>query len=125
MGKEISEPFNVVCSAAVSATTTFTSSNSSTKLRDTIVYQVNYTGAPIGILQINGSLDYNPGYPQSAGSANPGSWFSIASLSFVAGMPQPICFNIREYGGAWTQMQFVSSTSSGILGVWTAAKSLG
>lgn len=125
MLKEVSIPFQVVASASVSAANTYTSSASNVMYKDTIGYQISWTGDPTGIWQINGSFDYNPGQPQSGGRPNAGTWCTIASVAAVSGMNQPVVFNMQQIVFPWVQFQFVSSTSSGVLGVWHTAKSLG
>ncbi len=125
MVKEVSPPFLIVSSVSVSGATTFTSSASGVIYRDSIGYQVNWSGTPIGTFQINGSLDYNPGTPQSNGALNAGSWVTITSQAVGSGTSQPVLFNLNQLAAPWTQFQFVSSTSSGTLAVYVTAKSLG
>lgn len=126
--KNIAQPFNIFNSVSVSATQTFTSSNSSVKYLDTVGYQFNLSGTPTGVLQINGSLDYNPVLPQSADPINgslSGTWTTIASVSVSSGTPSPVFFNMNQLGFAWIQSQFISSTATGTLSGWICGKSLG
>jgi len=123
--KEISEPFLVINSVSVSGTTTTTSSNSNVKYKDSVAYQVNWAGAPQGTVSVNGSLDYNPGYPQSGGSANSGSWSTITSQAIGSGVSMPILFNLNQLAMPWVQLQYVNSTASGTISAYFGAKSLG
>jgi len=121
--KEVSPPFQVVASASVSGLNTFTSSVSGVLYKDVIVYSTVYTGVPTGYIEVQASVDYNQGIPQSAGGQNNGSWVTIASVSVGSGTPQPIVFNLRQLGLPYTRMQFVSNTSSGVIGTHFTAKS--
>lgn len=128
MNKEVSPQFNVLGSTSVSATTTITSSISSILYRDSISYQFNLSGVPTGTININCSLDYSPGLPQSAngsGQARAGNWATIASVAVTSATASPVIFDISPISMPWIQAQFVSSTSSGVISVWSTAKSYG
>lgn len=126
MLKEISEPFLIIPSIAVSGATNRTSSASSVKYKDTVGYQVNFTGSPVGTLYVNGSIDYNPGAPQSGGTYNVGNWVTITSQTVGSGTSQPYLFNLNQLAVPWTQLQFIgSSSAAGSMSVYFTAKSLG
>lgn len=125
MLKEISEPYQIISSFTASGTTTTISSASSVKYKDSVAYQVNWSGAPQGTVSILGSVDYNPGLPQSAGGARSGNWTTITSQAVGSGVSQPILFNLNQLAFPWTQVQYTSSTATGVMSVWFAAKSLG
>lgn len=128
MVKEVSHQFNILGSTSVSATTTVTSSISGIIYRDGICYQINISGNPVGILNINCSTDYSPGLPQGpqgTGQARAGNWATVASVSVLGGTPTPIIFDLSPLTLPWAQCQFVSSTGSGVIDVWTTAKSYG
>lgn len=126
MLKEISEPFNVLPASSVSGTSTVTSSASSVKYKDSVVYQINATsGVPDGTFYVNASVDYNPGNPQSAGTYRAGHWYTLTSQVVGSGTSYPVSFRLTQVTEPWLQIQFVSSTSSGTIEAWFMAKSLG
>lgn len=128
MDKAVSTQFQILGSVSVSATTTITSSVSGIIYRDSVCYQINASGAPQGIININASADYSPGLPQGpqgSGQANAGNWATLASISVTAATAFPVIFDLNQLSMPWTQCQFVSSTGSGVISVWTSAKSLG
>lgn len=125
MLKEVNQPTLVLSSTSVSATTTVTGSISNVLYRDTVSYQANFSGVPVGYFQANVSLDYNPGSPQSAGTLNPGHWASIGSVSIDATSTSPVVMRFRQVGEPYIQFQFVSSTSSGVIDMRVCGKSLG
>lgn len=119
---------NIAVSGSASAgAATFTSSVTSNIYRDNIGYQINFTGGPTGVIQFNGSNDYNPQLPQSAnpqGSSTNGTWFTFASAS-MGSVVSPYALNINQFPFAFLQCQFISGTSSGVLTGWISTKSLG
>lgn len=128
MIKQASLPFNILGSTTASGTTTITCSISSIIYRDSVCYQINGSGTPIGTLNINCSADYTPGNPQGPQGLqtnNAGNWATIASMSVTATTAFPIIYDINPISMAWIQAQFVSSTSSGVISIWTNAKSYG
>ncbi len=130
-GKEASV-FNIfntitVSGSASAGAATFTSSVTSNIYRDNIGYQINFTGSPQGVLQFNGSNDYNPQLPQSANPVNSstaGNWFTFASVS-MANIVSPYGLNVNQFPFAFIQCQFISSTATGVLTGWISTKSLG
>lgn len=125
MLKEVTPPFLVLNSTSVSVTTTYTSSISAVLYKDTVTYQANLSGAPIGYFQANVSLDYNPGSTQSGGAANAGNWASLGSVSVSATSTSPVIINYTQVGAPYIQFQFVSSTSNGVIDMRVCGKSLG
>lgn len=125
-------PFNIfknitVSGSASGATATFTSSVTAIQYKDNVGYQVNFTGAPLGFVQINACNDFNPQLPQSAnpqGSSTNGTWCTLTSVS-MATASSPIAFNLNQVPFGYIQCQFFSSTSSGVLTAWVALKGLG
>ncbi len=128
MVKEVSSQFNILGSTSVSGTTTITCSTSGIIYRDGICYHVNLSGSPTGILQVNSSADYSPGNvqgPQGSGGARAGNWATIASISVTAATASPVIFDLSPLTMPWAQCQFISSTASGVIDIWTTAKSYG
>lgn len=122
--KEVSHQFNLVGSTSVTNGTTITSSASGVIYRDAICYQVNFSGNPQGYVNIRSSSDYSPGYtqgPQGSGALRAGNWASIASVS-VVGSNSPVIFDIGPISMPWIQCQFVCTSGSGVVDVWTTAK---
>lgn len=125
-------PFNIFNSVSVSgsasaALATFTSSVTAIRYLDNIGYQVNFTGTPQGVLQINACNDFNPQLPESGNPQNSsknGTWITLTSLSMVSAV-SPIGFNLNQVPFGYVQCQFLSSTASGVLTGWIAAKGLG
>lgn len=124
MGKECSV-FNIF--NAVVGTSTFTSSVTSVLYRDDIGYQINFTGTPAGVIQFNGSNDYNPQTPQSGnllGSSQTGNWFTFASVSGAA-ISSPYALNINQFPFAFIQCQVGSMTSALTCNGFVSTKSVG
>lgn len=128
MTKEVSSQFNILGSTSVTGATTLTSSVSGIIYRDSIYYHVNYSGAPVGTFNVQVSGDYSPGGPQGPqGSGGPraGNWTTLVASSVSAASSSPIIFDITPTSLPWSRIQFVGATSSGVLDVWTGAKSYG
>lgn len=128
MVKEVSPQFNILGSTSVSATTTVTSSISGVLFRDSVCYHFNLSGAPTGIININCSGDYSPGKPQGpqgTGGLRAGNWATICSVAITAATTSPVIFDLTPISMPWIQAQFVSSTSSGVIDIWSTAKSYG
>lgn len=123
MLKEISPAFNIVSSVTLSATT-YTSSASAFHYKDSLSYQVTWSGLVVGTININGSIDYNPGYPQT-GQSNAGNWTTITDQTIGSGTAQPVLFNLNQIACPYTQIQFVITSGTGTFNTWLFAKSLG
>lgn len=125
--KEITPSYLVFANAAMSGTTTLTSSATAVQYKDSIGYQFQWTGQPTGSFAIQTSADYNPGLPQT-GAYNAGMWNSYAltptpsatgSGSFIATV------EISQCSLPWIRAQYTNSTGSGVLTGFIFAKSLG
>lgn len=125
MLKEVSQPYNILGSTTLSGTTVVTTSATMILYKDSVGYQINFSGVPTGTININGSLDYNPGLPQTGGVQRNGNWTTITNTSLGSGSLTPVIFNLNQLSMPWTQVQFISSTSSGVVDCWVVAKSLG
>lgn len=127
--KAVSPPFNLCSSVTMTGAVSFISSVTSILYRDTISYQCSWTGIPTGAFDVQGSIDYNPGKPDSAGTLNAGTWTSIPiSPAFNATGSGGASFgliNLYSLGFAYTRIVYTNSTGSGVLGVWTSGKSWG
>jgi hypothetical protein len=130
--KSVGLPFNIFNTVSVSGSAsigvaTFTSSVTAIQYKDNVGYQVNFTGTPFGVLQINASNDYNPQLPESGnpqGSSASGNWVTLTSVS-ISTASSPIGFNLNQVPFAYIQCQFISGTSSGTISGWVTSKGLG
>lgn len=133
--KEVSYPYPILTNGVMSGANTITSSATGVLYRDTVGYQFQWTGNPVGAFTIQASLDYNPGLPQSAGAYNAGQWFTlpfqnsvgaiVTSISIGSGSAQPVGIGIAQCPAPWIQAVYTNSTASGVLSGFVAAKSLG
>lgn len=128
MLKNAFPPFQVTASASMSGTLAFTSSVSTILYHDSVSLQYNWTGNPTGNFAVEGSLDYNPGLPQSAGGQRNGTWNALslsptpaatttASTSYLV--------NLNQLSFPYLRTTYTNSTGSGALGIWVSGKSLG
>jgi hypothetical protein len=113
----------------MSGTNVYTSSVTGILYRDSISYQFAWTGTPSGNFDVQGSIDYNAGLPESAGSLNAGTWTSIP-LTPVAtitgsGGASNVLANLFDLAFPYTRFQYTNSTGSGVLGSWVSGKSFG
>ena len=126
-----SPPFQVAASISMSGTSVFISSVTGILYRDSLCYQFAWTGIPTGAFDIQGSVDYNAGLPQSGFPVNGGggTWTSItlspAPTSNGSGGATNILINMSQLSFPYIRAQYTNSTGSGFLGVWTSAKSFG
>lgn len=113
----------------MTGTSVFISSVTSIIYRDSISYQAAWTGIPTGSFDAQGSIDFNPGLPESGGGVNNGTWSSISiSPAFNAtgsGGASYGLINMSQLGFAYVRLVYTNSTGSGFLGVWTSGKSFG
>lgn len=134
MLKEITPVNQVFTNVAVSSTNSYTSLISQITYKDTICYQLQWSGAPVGSFKIQGSLDYNPGLPQSGGAANAGTWADLAitnpltgvtASSFSTTLGSPILINLNQLGFPYIKVVYTNASSTGTLNGYLSAKSLG
>ncbi len=128
--KQVSLPFNICASVSMTGTVVFTSSVTAITYRDTLSYQWAWTGTPTGVFDVQGSIDYNPGLPESAGSLNNGTWTSIPLTPVPnvtgSGGSNWILANIALFTGfPYSRFTYTNSTGSGVFGSWVCAKSVG
>ena len=125
--KNVNLPYQIMSSATMVAQNTLTSSASNIMYHDSVAVSFAWSGNPTGTFQIQGSLDYNPGTPQSGGQANSGTWNNL-TLS-----PQPTAgsgsatylVNMNQLAFPWLRIQYTNSTGSGVLSACICSKSLG
>lgn len=127
--KMVSPPFQLCASVSMTGTDVFTSSVTGILYRDVISYQFSWTGIPSGNFDIQGSNDYNPGLPESAGSLNNGTWTSIPLTPVLtltgSGGASNAVGNVYNSGWAHSRFAYTNSTGSGVFGAWVVSKSFG
>lgn len=128
MLKEVTPVNQVFTNGTMSGTTTITSLASNISYKDSIAYQLNWTGIPTGTFSVQGSVDYNPGLPQSNGGFNPGHWTALTlspSPAATGSGSSQILINMNQLAFPWIRIQYTNTTSSGVLSGYLFAKSLG
>lgn len=123
--KNVNLPFQVTASASMSGTTVYVSSVTNVMYHDSVAVQYNWTGNPTGTFQIEGSVDYNPGLPQT-GAMNAGKWNAL-SLSPTPTTTSSTSYlvNMNQLSFSWLRTVYTNSTGSGVLAIWVCGKSLG
>jgi hypothetical protein len=125
---QVGQQFKICSSMSMTGATTVTSSATSIERRNGFSIQANVTGTPVGTFDIQGSVDYNPGLPQSEGILNNGNWVSISPLSAtpaVTGSATSILFDMQGVTFPWIRLSYTNSTSSGQFDAWIFSKSYG
>lgn len=129
MLKNVALPFRIFNLIPISGTTQVTSSVSTIQYHDSVALQFSWTGLPQGSFDVQGSIDYNQGFPQSAGQSNTGTWTSIplspAATITGSGGASNILVNMNQLAFSSLRTVYTNSTSSGVLTGWLTAKSLG
>lgn len=128
--KAVTEVQLTINSVSVSGNVQVIGSVSNIKFKDSVGFQYNWTGNPVGSFFIQGSLDYNAGLPQNqayAGGLNPGNWNTI-TLS-----PTPTTSSGSSYliDGAgpfsfpYIRTLYTGTSGSGVISGFIFAKSYG
>lgn len=134
MRKEVSAPYQIFTNQTMSGTTVITSSVTGILYRDSVGIQLQWSGVPQGTFEVQGSIDYNQGIPQSAGTQNAGNWVSLpltfnsvtsTAITVGSGTTQPILVNLNQLAFPSIRTIYTNSTSSGVLNGYLSAKSLG
>lgn len=128
--KSVSHPYQIFASTAVSGTQAVTSSVTNVLYRDSVAFQFSWTGNPQGTFDIQASIDYGQGTPQSKGlneSVNVGTWTSLtlSPSATIGSGTLSIMVNANQLSFAAVRTVYTNSTGSGVLTGWTCAKSLG
>lgn len=127
--KSVTPPYQVINSASVSGTSVIVSSVTNILYRDSVALQFEWTGNPVGAIDIQGSVNYSPGLIQSGGvkeTANAGVWTSL-TLSPPATVigSSTILINMNQLSFSFIRSVYTNSTGSGVLSGWVCGKSLG
>lgn len=115
----------------MTGTTVLTSAVSQVKYKDSIGYQFNFTGTPVGTFAVQASIDYNPGSPQSGGAPNAGNWVTLPAVDVnnnppvASGSAGTVLVGLTQVEFPWVRVQYTNTSSTGILNIFMSAKSLG
>ena len=132
MLKEVSPRYQTLTDGAMASTDVLTSTPTGIQYKDSFAVHLIWTGTPVGTFAIQGSVDYNPGLPQSgAGPYNAGHWeplplvdqFGIAPVA--AGSANSNLINLEFMGFPWIRAVYTNASGTGVLNIWIYAKSAG
>ena|SRR5258706_13808615 len=136
--KAISEVNNNFSAAqsnnVMTGTSTLTSSVSDIRYKDSIAFELEWTGTPVGTFTVQGCLDFSPSNEIQGirGPPNAGNWVTITNLADVngnslvaAGAPGQILINMTQVGWPYIRVQYTNTSGSGLLTGYMSAKSLG
>lgn len=132
MNKEVSPRYQTLTDGVMTGTTVLTSVPTGIGYRDSISIQLIWTGTPVGTFSIEGSVNYNPGLPQSgSGPVNAGTWDPLPVVTesgvvpAAAGSANSNLVNLEWLGFPWIRAVYTNASSTGVLNVWIYAKSAG
>jgi hypothetical protein len=117
--------------ASMTGSATLTSNVTNVMYRDSVAIQLQWSGTPNGTFYVQGSLDYNPGTPQSEGGVNAGTWTTVPVVDVnnnppvASGSAGSILINMNQVAFPWLRVQYTNSSSTGTLTGYVGAKSLG
>ena len=126
--KEVVQVFQTISSQSISGSAVVVSSVSAIGYMDNVGLQYMWTGSPVGTFNVQGSLDYRSGRPQSqgGGSPQPGTWNTI-TLTAIVDTSSGSSALINIQGAAWPYIRtlYAQSSGSGVLSAYVYAKSTG
>lgn len=129
--KNVLPVFQIFNGAVMTGTTVLTSAPSNISLKDDIMYQLQWSGSPVGTFAVEISLDYNPGLPQSAGAMNPGQWNTVPAVDSLgnppvaAGSAGLLNIGIMQAEAPWIRIQYTNASGVGALTGYVVGKSVG
>jgi len=129
--KAITPVYRIVNSQPMTGVAVVTSSPTNITYKDSFAIQLQWTGTPAGIFEIQGSIDYNPGDPQSGGGQNPGVWTPIPVVDQIGNPPAAlgaagqILINMNQLAFPWIRTVYMNSAGVGTLDAYISGKSLG
>lgn len=112
------EPYPVFTAADLSADAT--SEVTGIKYQDNICYQCSLTGAPVGILYVQGSIDYVPGAYNTSPPRNAGNWVNITSATISAA--DDVIFDLNQIPLPYIRLFYDSTSGSGAIDAIVAGK---
>jgi hypothetical protein len=126
MLKEVTPVNRIFMNASMSGLISVTSLASNIAYKDSVAIQYSWTGNPTGTFDLQGSVDYNPGQPQSNGTFNAGNWVSLTlSPAPIALGSQSVLINCQQLAFPWCRTVYTNTSGSGLLSGVLFAKSLG
>lgn len=125
MLKETTPVNRVFTDASMSGTVTLLSLPSNISYKDSVAYQTQWSGIPSGTFDVQGSVDYNPGQPQSNGSPNPGKWIPLGLTIGTTSSGSDNLINLNQLAFPWIRLAYTNSSGQGVLNAYLFAKSLG
>lgn len=128
--KTVSHPFQIFNAVAVSGTQVVTSSVTNVLYRDSVALQFSYSGNCTGNFDVQSSIDYGQGQPQSTGLSEQqftGTWTSLnlSPAASISSGSTNILVNTNQLGFAALRTVYTNSSGTGTITGWTSAKSLG
>lgn len=128
--KAVSHPFQLFNANAVSGLLQVTSSVTNILYRDSVALQFSYTGNVTGNFDVQGSIDYGQGQPQSTGLNEQqftGTWTSLnlSPAATISSGTFNIMVNANQLSFAALRTVYTNSSGSGTITGWECAKSLG
>lgn len=128
MIKNVMLPYKLISSASMTGVTVYTSSASNIMYYDNVAVQLQWTGNPTGVFQVQNSLDYNPGQPQSKGEVQAGTWVPITLNPVPAAVTTATSswtIQLDDLPFPWVRVLYTNSTGSGVLTGYISGKSKG
>lgn len=110
----------------VSMATSLTSNPVPIMYEDSVAIQLNFTGAPVGTFQVQGSLDYDPGGPLGT-LANAGNWANVtlSPVPTAAGAPDVILIDMYALSFPYLRVVYTRTSGTGVLNTYVDCKKLG
>ena len=125
MRKSNLKQFNTIANGDMSLPT-ITSAVTNIEFLDNIGVQLEWSGAPVGIFQIQVSIDYNQ---DSFGNVlNAGTWVPIIFPSPISGSDiptssgSPIYIDMNQLSAPWIRVVYNGASGTGTLNAWIAGK---
>lgn len=110
-----------------------TSSVTNIEFLDNIAIQLNFTGAPVGVFQVQVSADYNQdnnGNVLTAGNwvAIPVAYYTSGSFTTSTDIPtsagSPIYLDLNQLAAPWVRVVYTTTSGTGTLNGYIAAKAV-
>jgi hypothetical protein len=91
---------------------------------DDITVQVNVTGTPTGVLQVQYSLDFTEDFMNNV--TNPGTWVNdiYAVQTVTAGNPTSTIFDLTLKGAPYVRLTWTSTSGTGTINAFISGKAV-
>ena len=105
---------------AQSMTGTVTSSAYDIRNQDNVSIQLNFSGTPTGVFNIQGSVDYQ----QLVYPPNPGNWISLvlSPMPIASGSAGNILLDLNQLSFPYIRVQYVPTSGTGTLDAYVSTK---